>query len=273
MRVSLVIPLYNQVHYTKQCLESICAASEMHDIELILVDNASSDGTAAYLDTVDCQMIRINNNENKGFAGACNQGILRSTAPWIIVMNNDVIVAKGWIDGLMSAAREYRLDCVTPGIREGALQYDFTDYSQDFVRSMRQVLRRGVVNGICFAAKREVFDAVGLFDENFLYGQYEDADLFKRMTQAGFSLGTTGRSFIHHFGSITQKGMGVQNKVSPHVIHNKRYFIKKWKQSRIERLIIRNTMKLRVLVQSTLERYRYGHSLFEKLIDMTVKYY
>ena len=44
MRVSLVIPLYNQVHYTKQCLESICTASEMHDIELILVDNASSDG-------------------------------------------------------------------------------------------------------------------------------------------------------------------------------------------------------------------------------------
>ncbi len=273
MHISLIIPLYNQVQYTKQCLESVFATTDTSNLEIIVVDNASTDGTSEYLATLAGRVVCIANHENKGFAGACNQGIRRATAPWIIVMNNDVIVTAGWIEGLVRAADEAHLDCVTPGIREGIMNYDIGAYASEYTDRMQGVLRRGVVNGICFATKREVFDTIGVFDENFLYGQYEDADLFKRMTRAGFLLGTTGRAFIHHFGSVTQKGMGVKNKVSPHVIHNKRYFIQKWKQSRIERLLIRNKMKLTVFFQSTVEHYRYGHSLFEKLIDNTVKFY
>lgn len=273
MFVSLVIPLYNQVQYTQQCLKSVLSTCDIDNVEIILIDNASTDETSAYLDTLPPSVICIKNNDNKGFAGACNQGIRRATAPWIVVMNNDVVVTPGWLSNLLKVAVEYNLDCVSPGIREGVLNYDIISYGEEFTHCMRTVLRRGVVSGICFAATRSLYDSIGVFDENFLYGQYEDADLFKRAERAGFNLGTTGRSFIHHFGSITQKGMGVKNKVSPHVIHNKKYFIRKWSQSRIERLFIRNKAKLLTFIQSRIELFRYGHSLVEKLVDGTLKHY
>ncbi len=270
---SLVIPLYNQVTYTKQCLESVFLTCDPVTTEVIVIDNASTDGTQEYLTTVSSKLITIANEENRGFAGACNQGIMRASSPWIVVMNNDVIVTKGWLEGLSSAAADFSLDCVTPGIREGELNYPIALYAPNYTAKMKGVLRRHTVNGICFAAHRSVFDAIGLFDENFLYGQYEDSDLFMRMRKAGFRLGTTGRAFIHHYGSVTQKAMGVKSRVSPHVLQNKRYFIEKWQQSRLERFYRRNYSKLITKVQSSSESIRYGHSLFEKLINGKLRYY
>lgn len=273
IRTSVVIPLYNQVQYTKQCVDSILAFNDGADVEIILVNNNSSDGTAEYLETLPESILKINNCDNKGYAGACNQGISVASAPWIIVMNNDVVVTEGWIDGLQSASRQYRLDCVTPGIREGALGYNLSEYAANFTSQLHNVIRCGTLSGICFATTRSVFDNVGLFDENYKFGQYEDADLFLRIHRAGYRVGTVGRSFIHHFGSVTQKSMGVKNRTSPHVLENKKYFIKKWKKSRLSRLLTRNSNKLKCFFWGQWERFRYGHSVLEKSHNDRIKYY
>lgn len=269
--VSIVIPLYNQLEYTKLCMESLCQ-NISSPVEIILVDNASSDGTAEYLNTFNKFTI-ITNSENLGFAGACNRGINATHGDWIIVLNNDVIVAPGWLEGMLNAAARWKLDMVTPAIREGEYNYDISNYSRELVGRMQGVIRRGKVNGICFMARRQVFETIGHFDENFRIGQYEDKDLFLRAANAGFKLGTVGSAFLHHFGSVTQNSLKSGNSVKPYALKNKKYFASKWQRQWWQRTMIRNIDKLQTRIQSLRERTLYGHTLLEKWMDGELHYF
>lgn len=269
--VSIVIPLYNQVDYTRLCVESLRRAG-LTDAEVLLIDNGSGDGTGEYLATcTDLRVIR--NAENLGCSGAWNQGVRETGGEWVVILNNDVIVSPGWLEGLVAFASEGGYDVVTPAIREGEYNYDIEEYGRDFVRQMGKVARRGVADGICFMVHRRVFDAIGLFDENFRIGQFEDTDFFRRATGAGFRLGTTGRSFIHHFGSITQKAMMKNRQEPPHVAANRAYYRKKWKLSWWKRFTERRIRRVRDLVWRVRERLLYGHTLKEKWYDGTLHYF
>lgn len=268
--VSIVIPLYNQLEYTRGCLESLRRTTS-DAIELILVDNASNDGTVDYLQTLP-GLVLIANQENRGFAGACNQGIQAASGEWIVVMNNDVILSQGWLQGLLSAAAEHRLDMVSPAIREGSRNYDLEAYAEELTSRMRSVVRSGTVNGICFMAHRRVFETIGVFDENFRIGQYEDKDLFLRARRAGFRLGSVGSAFIHHFGSITQKAVGARRETRDYALANKAYFSRKWQLPWWKRLSERSWNRLKNRLRSLREKQRYGHTLMEKWIDGQLHY-
>ena len=116
--VTIVIPLFNQLQYTKICLESL----QSHGVcgaRILLINNGSTDGTREYL--TSCQGVDVLNNlENLGCAGAWNQGVEESATEWVLLLNNDVIVSPGWLEGLLSFARERGVDVVTPAIREGS---------------------------------------------------------------------------------------------------------------------------------------------------------
>jgi lipopolysaccharide heptosyltransferase III len=268
--ISIVIPLYNQLKYTKLCMESLRSTLTM-PAEIILVDNASTDGTADYLRTLSWVKI-ISNAENLGFAGGCNTGIRAASGEWIVVLNNDVIVSPGWLEGMLEAANYWKLQIVTPAIREGEYTYDINAYARELTSRMRRVIRRGRANGICFMAHRSVFDSVGLFDEKFLIGQYEDKDFFLRAARSGFALGTVGAAFLHHFGSATQKAMKHHPAPRPYALVNKAYFARKWKLPWWRRLIDRTAEKFSDKAASTIEKARYGHTLMEKMIDGKLHY-
>lgn len=268
--VSIVIPLYNQIAYTRSCIESL-NKTIMPGVEILLVDNASSDNTAEYLHSLEGVTV-ISNLENKGFSGACNQGISSASGQWIVVMNNDVLLGKGWLDGMLSAADRFGLDMVSPAIREGELNYDLEPYAAELTGRMQSVVRHGQVNGICFMAHRRVFDSIGIFDENFRIGQYEDKDLFLRATKAGFRLGTVGASFIHHFGSITQKALGAKKETKGYALENKAYFNRKWNMTWWQRAMDRNRNKLANKYLSFRERILYGHTLMEKWVNGKLYY-
>lgn len=270
-RVSIVIPLYNQLHYTKLCLESLEKYGYAGG-ELLLIDNCSTDGTADYLAGLG-GIRHISNRENLGCAGAWNQGVRETDSEWVLILNNDVIVSPGWLDGLLGVAEEADLDIVTPAIREGEYNYDIADYSGDFQAKMGQVLRRGVADGICFMVRRKVFAAIGLFDENFRIGQFEDADFFLRAKLAGFSLAVTGRSFIHHFGSVTQDAMRTTRAEPAYVTQNRAYFRSKWQLTPLKRFQERQLRKWRELLWRTGERLRYGHTLKEKWLGGRLRYF
>lgn len=269
--VSIVIPLYNQLDYTKSCLQSLIETTRSN-IEIILVDNASSDGTDVFISTLGNVTV-ISNAENRGCSGAWNQGSRAASGEWIMILNNDVLLSPDWLEGLLEAAERLKLDIVTPAIREGEHNYDINSYAMELTTRMKNVVRRGRANGICFMARRRVFDTIGGFDENFRIGQYEDTDFFLRATRAGFLLGTVGSSFLHHFGSVTQKSIKTSNRIAkPYALENKAYFIRKWKLPWWRRALIRNSDKLINRIQSQMEKRLYGHSLMEKLIDGKLHY-
>lgn len=272
MTIAIIIPLYNQLHFTKLCLESL-ARHIKREIRIIAIDNASSDGTAEYLSS-NGNLTVISNSENLGCAKAWNQGVkAASGAEWIIVLNNDVIVSPTWLNGLLEAAARWELDIVCPAIREGDYNYDIETYSREYVSSMHDTVRRGSAHGICFMVHRKVFEEIGLFDENFRIGQYEDSDFFLRAKRANYSIGTVGNSFLHHFGSVTQNSISTSKRAKPYAVENKAYFIKKWKLYWWKRALIRNKSNLLTWLHSRAERRRHRHSLVEKWIDGRLYYF
>src|ERR671921_247198 len=96
--ISLVIALYNQIDYTRRCIESIMACTG-NPYDLILVDNASVDATADYVRDLPATV--ITNQTNLGCAKAWNQGIRASRGEAIGILNNDIVVTPGWLENLL----------------------------------------------------------------------------------------------------------------------------------------------------------------------------
>jgi N-acetylglucosaminyl-diphospho-decaprenol L-rhamnosyltransferase len=270
-KISIVIPVLNQLEYTRGCMESL-SPDISAGVEVVVVDNGSTDDTREFLAAK--KNIRVIRNEsNRGCACAWNQGVKCATGDWIVVLNNDVRLGKGWLSGLVDFAHETGGGVVTPAIREGLLNYEFDAYAAEFVVRMREVRRMGSVNGICFMVQRQVFDRVGLFDENFRIGQFEDADFFLRCGAANVLLGTTGRAFLHHFGSITQNDIRDRSQPGPYEAENRAYYRKKWNLTPSRRFVQRIGRQMQNFQWRNAERSKYGHSLYEKWIDGELRYF
>jgi N-acetylglucosaminyl-diphospho-decaprenol L-rhamnosyltransferase len=260
----VVIPVLNQVEYTIGCLDGLRRHGEGVS-RVVVVDNGSTDGTAEEMSRrPDVTVLR--NPENLGCAAAWNQGVRAVGTEWIAILNNDVILTSGWLPGLLDFAEEEGADIVSPAIREGAKEYDVEEYAREFVRRMGGVARRGGADGICFLVRRRVFDTIGFFDENFRVGQFEDVDFFRRAREAGFRLATTGRSFIHHFGSITQDSLRQNRATRPYEAENREYYREKWGLTRGGRLLERVRRKSREFVWRWSERLLHGHTLKERWV-------
>ena len=271
MDLSIIIPLYNQLRYTQICLDSLRTYG-VGGGKIFLIDNGSTDGTGAYL--AECpDVVLRSNRENLGCAGAWNQGVRDTTSEWLVFLNNDVIVSPGWLEGLMAFAEDKGADIVSPAIREGECNYEICSYSRDFATKMVNAVRMGVADGICFMVRRRVFETIGLFDENFRIGQFEDADFFRRAQNAGFRLGTTGRSFIHHFGSVTQDSIRKNKTAKPYEAENRAYYRRKWNLTWWKRFRERQMRKCRGVFWRTTEKLRYGHTLKEKWLNGRLRYY
>lgn len=272
-RVSIVIPAWNQLDYTRGCLASL-EPDAAAGAELILIDNGSTDGTPQFLASAGGLTV-ISNETNRGCAAAWNQGVRNASREWVVVLNNDVVVSKNWLEGLVRFAEENGVDIATPAIREGPLNYALSEYAHEFVSKMQAVKRLGVANGICFMVRRGVFDKAGLFDEKFRIGQFEDADFFLRAKLAGFKLGTTGRAFIHHFGSVTQNAIRSpqSSAAGPYESENRAYYRQKWRLTAPRRLYQRWLRQTISFWWRSAEYRRHGHTLFEKWINGKVRYY
>lgn len=271
MVLSIIIPVFNQVRFTKICMKSL-RATRPEDSETIVVDNGSSDGTALYLSSSH-DITVINNDKNLGCAAAWNQGIKASHGQWVAVLNNDIILAPGWFEGLLDFAGEKKAAIVSPACMEGEYNYDIVSYSKDFTARMRRVSRMGVAHGMCFMVRREVFDKVGLFDENFRIGQYEDADFFRRAKRAGYVLGTTGGSFLHHFGVVTQDYVRKELHENTYEAENRAYYRSKHHLTFFKRFIEKRREGVRTGWWKISERALHGHTLIERRINGQLRYF
>jgi GT2 family glycosyltransferase len=262
MDVAVVIPVFNQIAYTQGCLRSL-APDIAEGVAVVVVDNGSTDVTREWLGQQTGIKV-IHNAENRGCAAAWNQGCAAASAAWTIVLNNDVLLPAGWRSALLGVADREHLDIASPAMREGEQNYDFEEYARKFMNDMAAVARRGHAHGVCFAVRREVFTRIGGFDEAFRIGQFEDADFFRRARQAGFTAGTTGACFLHHFGSATQNALRSGPAARPYEAENRAHFRKKWRLNWARRRWERSLMALRIWIWRTRERRAHGHTLLEK---------
>jgi GT2 family glycosyltransferase/predicted Zn-dependent protease len=238
---SIIILTFNQLKYTKECLKSIRKYTpEPH--EIIFVDNGSTDGTVKYLKTLikeNKNYKLIENKENLGFAKGCNQGISNSSGEYLLLLNNDVIVTEHWLSDMLSCLKSSpEIGIVGPMTNNiSGLQKDpnatypsineLPSYAKTFREQYRyrRIPFRRIV-GFCMLFRRSLIDKIGLFDENFGTGNFEDDDLCLRSALEGFQNFIAGDVFIHHYGSRTFIG----NKInySKAMNEQKEVFSGKW---------------------------------------------
>jgi GT2 family glycosyltransferase len=245
---TFIIPVFNQLHYTRNCLESF-STDGIADARIVIVDNGSTDGTREFL-AGRPGLRAISNAKNLGCSAAWNQGLQEAgTATWKIIINNDVVVAPRFLEGLIGFATADGRDIVSPAMTEGELDYDFGKFSTEFLAKMGAACRSGTASGVCFMVHRRVFETIGAFDTNLGQAGYEDEDFFRRARAAGFRLGITGRAYLHHFGSVTQKKLKSElGMASSAPLGNRDYFRQKhglnWLKRRTDRFRERTRTRL-----------------------------
>ena len=124
---SIIVPCWNQVEFTRLCLQALFRSTRPGSWELIVVDNGSTDETAAYLagvrDASDVPVTVITNARNVGFPAAVNQGLQAASGEFLVLLNNDAVVTDGWLEHLaaLTAARLETPDESGCGDRDGLL--------------------------------------------------------------------------------------------------------------------------------------------------------
>lgn len=235
---AITFACYGQLDYTRQCIASMVRHGTPLD-RVVVVDNGSKDATREYLDTLPLGG-RIYNHENLGCGVAWNQGALALQAEWTIVMNNDVLVSRGWIESLIGAARQHGLRVVSPSLVEGPLDYDFDAFALEAGGKMRDAVRKGWCHAVCMAVHRSVWLEIGYFQPVPKLLGYEDTLFFHEMDRAGIAGGTTGASWLHHFGSITQTAMkqerGLREKDGLGWRYNYKLLRKSWLRRKLDKL-------------------------------------
>jgi GT2 family glycosyltransferase len=204
-RCTIVIPVLDQLAYTRECVDSLIAGGCPPD-SILVIDNGSSDETPQGLATRP-EIRSLRNRVNLGCGGAWTQGALLADAGWVVLLNNDVLVCERGMERMLEAAERHGLDVVSPALAEGALDYDFAVHSREFIAKMAGSLRRGWFHGVCFAVRRSVFETVGFLDTDRQLGGREDVEFLERCKRHGIPVGTVGDALLHHFGSITQKAI------------------------------------------------------------------
>lgn len=211
--VSFVILTYNELDCTKLCIDSIRKYCFNNCYEIIVVDNASTDGSVEWL-REQTDIVLIENKENKGFPAGCNQGI-KAARPEndVLLLNNDTLLMLNSLYalrmGLYNEEKTGATGAVTnyAGNRQMiAKQFDKTeDYFG--MAEKNNIPGKGIYEQkamlIMFAMliKRKALDEVGLLDERFSPGNYEDNDYGIRLLEKGFKCVLCWNSFIYHFGS------------------------------------------------------------------------
>jgi N-acetylglucosaminyl-diphospho-decaprenol L-rhamnosyltransferase len=204
MSFTVVIPVLDQLAYTRQCVESLQAEGVPPEA-ILVIDNGSTDDTPRWL-AEQPRLRRLRNPVNLGCGGAWTQGCVLSDSDWVL-LNNDVLSGPQAIPRLIEAAEREGLQVASPALLEGADDYGFRDFAPGYADATRESLRRGWFHGVAFAIRREVFAAIGYPDTDRLMWGHEDKEYLVRCLHAGIPVGTVGGAVLHHFGSITQSAM------------------------------------------------------------------
>ena len=216
--VSIVIPLYNRVLFTAICVRALAAMpNDLAAVEVLLVDNGSTDGTADFIAALPLPFRAITNAGNEGFARACNRGAREARGDYVLFLNNDTVPQPGWLAALLAAVERTPAPAIVgarllfpddtvqhAGIGFNAhgepahLAYGFP--ADDPAATTARAVP--AVTGACLLMRRDAFLVGGGFDAGYRNG-YEDLDLCCRVRREGGTVWYAADSTLYHFESAT----------------------------------------------------------------------
>lgn len=241
-KVSIIVLSYNNPEYLRLCLESIWAKTEYPNYEVIVVDNGSSSEVIDYLQAIEAREPRLRviyNGRNLGFARGNNIGI-RAARGWeyLVLLNDDTVVTGGWLSRLVRHLDDPAvglLGPVTNGIgNEAQIEVDYQDLSGldrfaagwTFAHENRG-FKIPMLAMYCVALRRHVFERVGLLDERYDIGMFEDDDYSLRIRQAGYEVVCAEDVFINHWNGTSFRRLKTRDYMRIFE-ENRRKYEEKW---------------------------------------------
>ena len=240
-KASIIIPIYNQVPMTLDCLATIAQQGAGCKFEVIVVDDASSDESAAGL--ADIPGLRLHRNaRNLGFIGACNAGAALARGEFVVFLNNDTLVQANWLDALLDTFASHP-DTGLAGSKlvypDGRLQEAggivfsdgsgwnygrFDDPSHPAYNFVREV---DYCSGAAIALRTSLFRELDGFDSHYAPAYYEDTDLAMRVRQQGLKVRYQPASVVVHLEGATS-GTDLQHGVKAYQVANHGKFLARW---------------------------------------------
>lgn len=218
LRASIVIPVHGHLDLTRACVESVLATTDLSKTEIVVVDDASPDGTAAWLREQEAagRLKAVFLSPNKGFAGACNAGADAAGGEFLVFLNNDTIVRSGWLEALLAPLSDSGIgltgarllypegDIQHAGIRlhpNGLPDHEFRHAAADDPNVVAS-RDRAFVTGACIGLRKTLFSKVGGFDPGFkMY--VEDLDLCLKVWNEGLRVRYVAECVVVHLESRT----------------------------------------------------------------------
>lgn len=211
--ISIIIPVYNKVELTRQCIDSIYMNPIKTPFEIIVVNNCSTDGTKEYLDN-ESRVRYIHMKSNANFSGGCNCGADNARGEYLLFLNNDTIVEDGWLDTLLDGMKRHGAGIVGPKLiyPDRKVQYAGTVFDERDICNYRCWMYpedHELVNferefhclcAACILIKKSLFDKLKGFDERYING-CEDVDLCLRAKVLGEKIVYIPKSVVIHLES------------------------------------------------------------------------
>lgn len=233
--VSIVIPVFNNLALTQRCLNSLAATGAKIPHEIIVVDNASTDGTAAFLKAEAAQgRLRVATQaQNEGFARGCNRGAREASGAILLFLNNDTQVTPGWLEPLVKALQQPETGIAGAKLlyANGTIQHAGIEFIQGVpdhphrnapgnAPAANQFRELDMTTGACLMVHRPLFLRLGGFDEAYRNG-VEDVDFCLRVRAAGFKVVYEPKSVVYHLEGQSEGRFR-------HVNENLKIFFSRW---------------------------------------------
>lgn len=212
-KCAIVILSYNALQYTKECIESIRVTCPQSAYEIIVVDNASGDGSGQWLKEQKDIVLQCN-EENVGFPAGCNQGIkLAQAGSDIFLLNNDTVLPPNALFWLRMGLYENKHTGATGSVSNYVANFQQVQWNcetkDEFLKAAaynnlpmkRPYEMRLYLVGFAMLIKRTALEEIGYLDEIFTPGTYEDDDMGFRLCEKGYDVVLCRNSFIFHYGS------------------------------------------------------------------------
>ncbi len=205
VRCDLVIPVYNALRSTRDCLESVRRFAPSW-ARVVVVNDGSDARTTEFL-RAQTEIVLLENEVNLGFVKSANRGLNFSEAPWVCLLNSDTLLTEGALERMVAGCeKDSRIGLCCP-LASSAVNLSVSlPAGADVFSFARRVARTSpalypdatTVVGHCLLVRREVLRTLGAFDEIFGRGYCEETDLHYRARAAGWRCVVADDTWIHH---------------------------------------------------------------------------
>ena len=236
-RCDIVIPVWNRLEDTADCLGSV-GKSTLYPYRLVIIDNASGEETAGYLRGLAKErpgdILLIRNEKNTGFIKAVNKGIRASDSEFVCVLNNDTLVAPGWLREMVEVInKDPGIGIVNPSSNTlgQRLPGDMTlvEHARESKPHSGCFVETGSAFGFCMLARRKLFDEIGLLDESYGMGNFDDTDFSLRAKEKGYKTVRAVAAYVHH---KEQRSFNLRRTFRKDFARNRKIFESRWGRTR-----------------------------------------